>query len=390
MGVFDQQVGFAVETTWGTAVTPTRFMSWRSGGGLKIEPRPVRSEAMRAGRRTRSADLSTRRLPSVTGEYEFDVETKGAGLLLRAIFGTVGTAGPTSSRYTHTFTLTSTEPPGLTWQQGIGRANAASTMPFTAIGAKVVEAKIMGTVGENVGVGVTLDAREAFQVRTMTCSTTNASAAVTTATTVGLYARMPITGTGIPAATTILRIDSSTAFTLSANATATGSPSLTAGIALATASYPSAPNEAFLVDNITVTLGAVALCASGFELSINHGAKTDREKMCSGGLKDEQIRAAFGDYSLSLTGVEYVADTQMDRMLAATAAGAQAEAIITCTGQADPTSTLTITIPVCEMVGDFPDIADFLVETDLMFDILSPTAGGSEITAVYVTADSTP
>lgn len=391
MGVFDHQVGFAIESTWGTAVTPTRFMSWRSGGGLQPVSRPVRSEAMRAGRRTRSADLSTRRLPEVKGSFEFDVETKGAGLLLRAIFGTVGTTGPANSRYTHTFTLGATEPPGLTIQQGIGRAGAVSTMPFTAIGTKITQATISGKVGDNVGVNVTVDAREVMQLRTVTGTTTTSSAIVTTiASTVGLYPRMPITGTGVPAATTILSVDSATQITLSANATANGAVALTCGIALATATYPSAPNEAFLVDNITVTLGAVALCASGFEVSINHGAKTDREKMCSGGLKAEQIRAAFGEYKLSLTGVEYVADTQIDRMLAATAAGAQAQAIITCSGQSDPAALLVITIPVAEMIGDFPSISDMLVETDLMFDVLSPAAGGSEITAVYTTADSSP
>ena len=391
MGVFDHQVGFAVESTWGTAVTPTRFMSWRSGGGLQIAPRPVRSVAMRAGRRTRSADLSTRRLPEISGTFAFDVETKGAGLLFRAIFGTVGTSGPVLGKYTHTFTLGSTELPGLTWQQGIGRPGAVSTIPFTAIGTKVASATIAGSVGENVGVSVSLDAREAFQFRTFTGTTSVSSPTVTAITsTLGLMPRMPITGTGIPAATTILSVDSATQITLSANATAAGSPTLTAGIALATATYPTAPNEAFLVDNIGVTLGGVTLCASSFEVSINHGIKTDREKMCAGGLKDEQIRASFGEYKLSLSGVEYVADVNMDRMLAITAATAQAQAIITCSGQADPANKLIFTIPVAEMIGDFPTIGDMLVETDLKFDILSPTAGGSEITAAYTTLDVTP
>jgi hypothetical protein len=391
MGVFDHQVGFAVESTWGTAVTPTRFLSWRSGGGLQIVPQPVRSNAMRTGRRSRSADLSTRRLPDITGTFSFDVETKGAGLLLRAIFGTVATTGPTSGKYTHTFTLGSTELPGLTWQQGIGRPGAVSTMPFTAIGTKVASATIAGAVGENVGVTVNLDAREVFQYRQMTGTTTSGNAVVASITsTLGLMPRMPVSGTGIPASTTILSVDSATQITLSANATASGSPTLTFGIALATATYPAAPNEAFLVDNITVTLGAVALCASSFEVSINHGIKTDRQKMCGGGLKDEQIRAQFGDFKLSLSGVEYVADTQMDRMLAISAANAQAQAIITCSGQSDPTNKLIITIPVAEMIGDFPTINDMLVETDLKFDILTPTAGGSEITAAYTTLDTTP
>ena len=52
-------------------------------------------------------------------------------------------------------------------------------------------------------------------------ATTNGSSAATVASTIGLHPRMPITGTGIPANTTILAVNSLTSITLSANATAT-------------------------------------------------------------------------------------------------------------------------------------------------------------------------
>lgn len=60
----------------------------------------------------------------------------------------------------------------------------------------------------------------------VTINTTNASAAITAAA--GTFGRT-VTGTGIPAGTTILAVASDTAATLSANATATGSPSVTLG-----------------------------------------------------------------------------------------------------------------------------------------------------------------
>ena len=69
--------------------------------------------------------------------------------------------------------------------------------------------------------------------RTATIGTTNASAAVTGAA--GTF--LPgdggrrISGTGIPAGATLLSVTSDTAATLSANATATGSPTATIGIA---------------------------------------------------------------------------------------------------------------------------------------------------------------
>jgi hypothetical protein len=62
----------------------------------------------------------------------------------------------------------------------------------------------------------------------LTGSTTNASAVVTgISSTAGLRAGDAVTGTGIPVSTTILSVNSSTQVTLSANATATGTPSLT-------------------------------------------------------------------------------------------------------------------------------------------------------------------
>lgn len=75
------------------------------------------------------------------------------------------------------------------------------------------------------------------EARTVTVTTTNASANITAAA--GTFheedAGRTITGTGIPAAATIATVTSDTAATLSANATASGSPSVTLGRALPTA-----------------------------------------------------------------------------------------------------------------------------------------------------------
>lgn len=75
------------------------------------------------------------------------------------------------------------------------------------------------------------------QGRTATIGTTNTSAAITGAA--GTFqeedAGRGITGTGIPASTTVLSVESDTAATLSANATATGSPTATFAAAAGTA-----------------------------------------------------------------------------------------------------------------------------------------------------------
>lgn len=68
--------------------------------------------------------------------------------------------------------------------------------------------------------------------RTVTINTTTGQATVTAAA--GTFQRSDagrkITGTGIPAAATVLSVQSATAATLSANATATGSPSVVLGL----------------------------------------------------------------------------------------------------------------------------------------------------------------
>jgi hypothetical protein len=75
------------------------------------------------------------------------------------------------------------------------------------------------------------------EARTQVIGTTNASAAITGAA--GTFneedAGRPISGTGIPAATTILSVTTDIAATLSANATATGSPTATFGVGAGTA-----------------------------------------------------------------------------------------------------------------------------------------------------------
>jgi lysophospholipase L1-like esterase len=63
-------------------------------------------------------------------------------------------------------------------------------------------------------------------------ATTSASAVVTVASTTDLFPKMPVSGTGIPASTAVLTVDSPTQFTMNANATATNTGlTITAGTA---------------------------------------------------------------------------------------------------------------------------------------------------------------
>jgi hypothetical protein len=74
-------------------------------------------------------------------------------------------------------------------------------------------------------------AGRASEPKSVTLTTTNASAAVTAAS--GTFneedAGVPVSGTGVPAGATLLTVTSDTAATLSAAATATGSRTVTFG-----------------------------------------------------------------------------------------------------------------------------------------------------------------
>jgi len=80
------------------------------------------------------------------------------------------------------------------------------------------------------GCGTTFEWQpDLYPSQSMSASTTNGDATVTVADTSNLAAGQTVTGTGIPASTTVLSITNGTTFELSANATATGTPTLTFG-----------------------------------------------------------------------------------------------------------------------------------------------------------------
>lgn len=395
MTVFDHQFGLAEESAYGTPVLPVvRFYEVKPGSGFDIQPQGTASDGIRAGRSTKSADMSVRRRPTISGQFEHDIQTKGFGLLGKLIFGSVATSGPVSGKYTHTLTVS--EPGRFTGQEGIGRPTA-TTMPVTATGCKITDAAFAGEVGGLLGCTFSVDARVAWTLTTLTGGTTTGSNVVTMASTAGVSLDQPVTGTGIPASSMVGSVINNTSITLinqttraAANATTTNaSTSLTFGTALASASYP-ASSEPFLCDSISISIGGVTVAAAGFELTMNPQLKTDRTKMVAMGLKDEPIRAALSEFSVSLKGITYDADTFTNRIVAATSAGAQAQVIITAIGQNDPAAQAVFTLPAVEFRGGWPMMDEGLVEFDLEGDCWATAAGASPVTLAYTTVDTTP
>jgi hypothetical protein len=145
VGIKDQ-LGIGVESAWGTAVTPTRFLEFRDGTAFKQEIDRIESEARRAGVRVARSDDWTPGKKVVSGSIELDLTTKNAALLFKhAGFSSVVSSG--SGPYSHVETPGSLTGLGLTLQFGI-EDTAGTAQPFTYAGGKVKSWKMACAVGD--------------------------------------------------------------------------------------------------------------------------------------------------------------------------------------------------------------------------------------------------
>src|SRR5687767_9405888 len=94
-GGMGSQVGWAEETTVGTAVTPTLFLPFRSES-ITTERERIESPALRAGRFIQSSSNWSTGRTTVAGDITFDLVNKGMGLLLKHMFGGTATSQPSA------------------------------------------------------------------------------------------------------------------------------------------------------------------------------------------------------------------------------------------------------------------------------------------------------
>lgn len=138
MSIFDQQIGYAEESTWGTRVAPTRFLEFnsesldrnqdnREGGGLRV------------GKRVQRSDRQTQRNLGANGKVMHEVANKGYGLLFKHAFAkTPSSTNPTGGVFEYTFTMGDGLPGvGLSVQKGVGETSDRVIKPFDYVGGKV-------------------------------------------------------------------------------------------------------------------------------------------------------------------------------------------------------------------------------------------------------------
>jgi hypothetical protein len=136
------QFGYAAETTWGVYQVPNHFVEFTSDG-LNLSKTRVESAGIRSNTRVQRSDRFITSLTSAGGTMEFEVSSKGFGLLFKHWLGTVVTStapgGTTSKR--HRCTIGDPFGLGLTLQ--VGRPdNAGTVRPFSYLGCKVTSAEL--------------------------------------------------------------------------------------------------------------------------------------------------------------------------------------------------------------------------------------------------------
>ena len=376
----DAQIGYALESTVGTPTTVTAFLPLVSET-LSQDITRLESTGIIAGRRVLTSQQYNGGDITVSGSVQHELYNRGLGKLFTAMFGAVTTTG--AGPYTHTFTPGDLTGDALTVQ--VGRpATDGTTYPFTYAGMKVASFEIACAAGEIATLGMDLVGSREIDFRTVTDGvTTSGSAAITSASASFNASDVgnPISGTGIPAATTILSVTSSTAATLSANATVTGTGvTFTLGLALASASYP-ATIKPLKFNHASVTIGGSSVNVKSLNISGNNGLDDSRRFLGNQRIS-EPLEANLREYTGTVE-LEFTDLTQYRRFVTGSEAALVAAFV-------SGTDSVTVTTNI-RVDGSTPQVGgrEILMQS-VPFKCIASGADSTAITAVLVNSDSTP
>lgn len=140
------QLGFASETTWGTAVTVSKFVPLVSESVQKQVAR-LESSGILAGRRVLSTNQFTGGDVTVSGDINMELSQQGIGTLWKWALGAISTSG--SGPYTHVCTPGDLTDDHVTLQ--VGRPDTGGTVDaFTYSGCKCKSWEVAAKAGELV------------------------------------------------------------------------------------------------------------------------------------------------------------------------------------------------------------------------------------------------
>lgn len=131
------QLGLVAETTYGTAVTVTRFLAF-DDESLALDQKWSQGNGLAAGRTVRLSGQSLQTTRSAGGSVSMDFATKGMGLLLRHMIGSAITAPTLVSGSAYRAYHEIGDFTGLSLTTQVGRPQPDGTVrPFTYTGCKI-------------------------------------------------------------------------------------------------------------------------------------------------------------------------------------------------------------------------------------------------------------
>lgn len=147
------QLNFAAETTYGTAVTPTRSVPFLDES-IETTFDPLESAGIISGARVLRSSQWSQGVFHHEGDIGIELSNRSVGLLLYHALGSMTQSG-TTVPYTMTFYPGDMTGKGLTFQ--LGRPDRGGTVrPFTYAGTKIQSCEIAVSAGEiaTMGLGV--------------------------------------------------------------------------------------------------------------------------------------------------------------------------------------------------------------------------------------------
>lgn len=131
------QFGCVAESTWGTGVTVTRFLEMENEN-IALSVDRIESNAIRASNRVLLNSRWASGKKSAGGDVNFEVASKGFGLIFKQMLGSnvITTPGGGTNTRLHTCTIADLAGVSLTVQ--VGRPDVSGTVqPFTYTGMKI-------------------------------------------------------------------------------------------------------------------------------------------------------------------------------------------------------------------------------------------------------------
>lgn len=153
----DSSVGFAVESVYGTGVTPTRWFEYASES-LNWNKSIQQGAGLRVGSRVARSNRRVVTTVDATGDVEIELFSKGLGSFLAACMGSGASTVVSGATYQQVFTLADTLP-SLTVQKGLPRVDG-TVDPYTFTGAVVSQFELSFENDDIAKLKASLDAKD--------------------------------------------------------------------------------------------------------------------------------------------------------------------------------------------------------------------------------------